>query len=157
MHDVTPPRRPGEAVFAVILLVVSLALLHQAYGISGFSGLSTAGIFPMLATATMAGAMVAVLWTLRKARAAPDEGTEGWLARFSHHILPTTIIVFLALIVAYLLALERVGFLISSLVFLFLSIWYLYRRNPLLIAAISAGALAIIYVIFRYVFSVLLP
>jgi putative tricarboxylic transport membrane protein len=67
------------------------------------------------------------------------------------------VIVFLALTVAYMLALERIGFLISSLAFLFLSIWYLYRRNPLLIAAISVGALAVIYVVFRYVFSVLLP
>jgi hypothetical protein len=56
-----------------------------------------------------------------------------------------------------MLALERIGFLISSLAFLFLSIWYLYRRNPLLIAAISVGAFAVIYVVFRYVFSVLLP
>jgi putative tricarboxylic transport membrane protein len=157
MHETTPPRRPGEAVFAIFLLIVSLVLLQQAYAISGFSSLSSAGVFPMLAAATMVGAIVAALWQLRTAPVPADEATEGRLARFGREILPLTIIVFLALTVAYMLALERVGFLISSAAFLFLSIWYLYRRNPLLIAAISAGALAVIYVVFRYVFSVLLP
>jgi hypothetical protein len=137
--------------------VVSLILLQQAYGIAGFSALSSAGVFPMLATATMVGSLLAVLWQLRKAPAPADEGAEGGLARFRREILPTTVIVFLVLTVAYMLTLERVGFLIASLAFLFLSIWYLYRRNPLLVAAISIGALAIIYLVFRYVFSVLLP
>jgi hypothetical protein len=157
MHETTPPRRPGDAIFAIVLLVVSLILLQQAYGIAGFSALSSAGVFPMLATATMVGSLLAVLWQLRKAPSPADEGTEGRLARFRREILPTTVIVFLVLTVAYMLALERVGFLIASLGFLFLSIWYLYRRNPLLVAAISIGALAIIYLVFRYVFSVLLP
>ena len=157
MHETTPPRRPGEAAFAIFLLIVSLVLLQQAYGIAGFSALSSAGVFPMLAAATMVGSIIAVLWQLRKAPAPADEATEGRLARFSRQILPLTVIVFLALTVAYMLALERIGFLISSLAFLFLSIWYLYRRNPLLIAAISVGALAVIYVVFRYAFSVLLP
>ena len=43
--DATPggesdKRRPGELAFAVILLIFSLALLWNAYGIAGFSALS---------------------------------------------------------------------------------------------------------------------
>lgn len=157
MHDATPPRRPGEGLFALLLLLASLGLLHQAYGIAGFSSLSSPGVFPMLATATMAGSLLAVLWQLRRGPAPRERGARRRLARFGREILPPTVIVFVGLIVAYMLALERAGFLLSSLVFLFLSIWYLYRRNPLLVAAISLGSLAAIYVVFRYVFSVLLP
>lgn len=43
--DATPggyehQRRPGELVFALVLLVLSGALLWEAYGISGFEALS---------------------------------------------------------------------------------------------------------------------
>ena len=157
MHDTTRPRRPGEAVFAVLLLLGSLVILQQAYAISGLSSLDSAGVFPMLAGATMAGAIVAVLWQLHRSMAPAGEGSAWRFARFSREILPPTVIVFLVLVVAYMLALERAGFLISSLVFLFLSIWFLYRRNPVLVAVISVGSLAAIYVVFRYVFTVLLP
>ncbi len=157
MHEATRPRRPGEVLFAVFLLLVSLVILQQAYAISGFSSLDSAGVFPMLAGATMVGAMVAVLWQLYRSMAPAGEGSAWRFARFGREILPPTVIVFLVLVVAYMLALERAGFLISSLVFLFLSIWFLYRRNPVLVAAISVGSLAAIYVVFRYIFTVLLP
>ena len=114
----------------------------------------------MLAGATMVAAMVGVLWQLYRSPSSAAAGTEesgGRLARFGREILPLSVIVFIALIVAYMLALERVGFLIASFVFLFLSIWFLYRRNPLLVLTISVGALAGIYVVFRYIFTVLLP
>lgn len=157
MHDTTRPRRPGEALFAIVLLLGSLVILQQAYAISGFSSLDSAGVFPMLAGATMVGALIAVLWQLHRFRNPAGAADEGRFARFSREVLPPTVIVFLVLVVAYMLALERAGFLISSLVFLFLSIWFLYRRSPLLVAVISVGSLAAIYIVFRYIFTVLLP
>lgn len=38
-------RRPGELAFAAFLLIVSLILLWNAYGIAGFSKLSSPGPF----------------------------------------------------------------------------------------------------------------
>ncbi|HET6467308.1 MAG TPA: tripartite tricarboxylate transporter TctB family protein [Geminicoccaceae bacterium] len=164
MHDTTRPRRPGEAVFAIVLLLISLVVLHQSYGLAGLTSLTGANVFPMLAGATMLAAMIAVLWGLRPlhravAEAVPEPGAEAasWTTRFVREVLPLTVVVLVALMVAYMLALEPLGFLPSSLAFLFLSIWYLHRGNILFVATVSIGALAAIYVVFRYVFSVLLP
>ncbi len=46
-------RLPGEITFTVILLLISLFMLWTAYGISGLESLSSAGAFPMVATAVM--------------------------------------------------------------------------------------------------------
>jgi hypothetical protein len=153
----TRPRRPGEAVFAVLLLLASLVVLHQAYAIAGFSSLSSAGVFPMLAGATMVGTMAAVVVNLWRTRSAEPVAAEDQLRRFGREVMPIVIIAFVGLIIAYMLALEQVGFLISSMAFLFLSIWFLDRKGPLRALIISAGALAVIYVIFRLIFRVLLP
>ena len=47
------PRRPGELVFNLAMVLGSLFLLWSAYGISGFEALSAPGAIPMVATATM--------------------------------------------------------------------------------------------------------
>ena len=54
-------RRPGELAFAVALLAFSLWLFAEAYKISGFSGLSTPGVFPMLASGLMIASSLAIL------------------------------------------------------------------------------------------------
>jgi putative tricarboxylic transport membrane protein len=46
-------RLPGELTFALLLIGLSLFLLWQAYGISGFESLTSAGAFPMVAAAVM--------------------------------------------------------------------------------------------------------
>ena len=51
----------GEALFSLILVLFSAAAFWQSYGISGFGGLTTAGMFPMLASATMLAAASFVL------------------------------------------------------------------------------------------------
>jgi putative tricarboxylic transport membrane protein len=155
--DEERPKRPGEVVFACCLLLASLGILQQAYGISGLSSLSSAGFFPMLAGAVMVVSAATILVGLLR--------TPGWSAvaptdvavRFVREILPPLILVFVALIAGYMVALEPVGFLASSFVFLILAVGILRRRDPLLVLAVSAGSLGIIFLVFRYVFTVMLP
>ena len=74
--DATPggasdQRRPGELVFAGLMLAVSLGLFWSAYGISGFEALSAPGSVPMATTVvqpdvvsgttTMKGAVAAAI------------------------------------------------------------------------------------------------
>lgn len=147
-------RRPGELVFSLILLVFSLLACWQAWRISGLSSLSSAGVFPMIATFTMAisGLFIAA----GTARARPDAVRGAW-QRFAAEIMPWRLVVFTLLIIGYMLALEPVGFLLSSFGFLFLGMSFLYRKGVLANLAVSAGSLAVIYFIFRHVFSVVLP
>ena len=59
--------------------------------------------------------------------------------------------------VAYAFAIEPLGFLPSSLIFLFVGMKLLYRGGWVASAVISIGALIAIYVVFRLVFQVVLP
>jgi putative tricarboxylic transport membrane protein len=147
-------RRPGELVFSLALLIFSLLACWQAWLISGFSSLSSAGVFPMIATFTMA--MSGLFIVAETARAEPDAERGAW-QRFTAEVTPWRVVAFTLLIIGYMLALEPAGFLPSSFGFLFLGMSFLYRKGILVNLAVSAGSLSVIYFIFRHVFSVVLP
>lgn len=151
----TPARRPGEFVFAMAVLVFSLAAFWQAYEISGFTGLTTPGVFPMLATGTM---IVAALFILADtARRRPEADKPATARRFFAEILPIRHMTLIGLVLLYLLLLPALGFIVSSALFLLAAFQYLWRRHVLVTILLSAGALAAVYVIFRIVFQVVLP
>ena len=148
-------RRPGELAFALSLVIFSAAALWQAHDISGLTGLTSAGVFPMLASATM---LVAALCNLATCilRKQSDSGGKEFL-RFVRDVLPPTHIVVLSLILLYLLTMPWLGFTISSGLFLFSTFLLLWRKNlpiTLLMTMVSLGA---IYVVFRIIFQVVLP
>lgn len=148
----TKPRQPGEALFVLALLALALAALWQAYGISGFSSLSGAGIFPMLAAGTMVLAAGAVLVeVLRRPRA------EGSALAGLTWALPARLLFFVALIAGFLVALPHFGFLASAGALLFVAILALWRRGVVRSAAITALALVMVWLTFRVVFSIVLP
>ena len=147
-------RRPGELVFSLALVAFSLFAAWQAWRISGFQSLSSAGVFPMLATSAM---VVSGLFILAEAARARPEVERGGVRRFAADITPLRLVLFAVLIVAYMLALEPVGFVVSSFLFLFLAMSFLHRKGVLVSLAVSAGSLLVIYFIFRQVFSVVLP
>ncbi|ESR27037.1 tripartite tricarboxylate transporter TctB family protein [Lutibaculum baratangense] len=147
-------RRPGELAFGLALLVFSALALWQARGISGFDSLSGAGVFPMLAAGTMVvSALVALLQGARRPRS--TEGGEA--ASFAETILPVRLVLFVALIALYMVALPYLGFLVASFLFLWAGFWFLHRGGLAMPLLLAAGSLAVIYVLFRYVFSVILP
>jgi len=142
-------RRPGELIFAVVLLAVSAALLWEAYGISGFEALSAPGSVPMATTAVMVVTMlIVVLRTVRLPRI-----TSETIAR---DILPFRVILFLGLLVGYGLVLRPFGFLPTTAVFLILAI-RLLGRGWAFSVGIGLAALLCIWLIFRIVFTVLMP
>jgi putative tricarboxylic transport membrane protein len=150
-----PGRKPGELVFALLCCGFGLVAFWQAYGISGFSGLTTPGVFPMLATGTMVVAGIFIVVDAARRRA--ERTGEAAPVRFLREVLPLRHAVMIALMLGYLLLLPRFGFVLSSALFLFCAFQYLWRRNPLITMLISAASLAAIYVVFRVVFQVVLP
>lgn len=146
------PRRPGETVFGWLMLALSLFVLHTAYGISGLSGPSTPGAFPMAAGAAMTVAS-AVTVARNAAMPADPDPQAGFLGR----IVPPAVGVFFGLVCVFAVLFDSAGFLIASFVFLFASILYLHRRGALTALWLALAALAAIYVVFRLVFQVILP
>lgn len=143
-------RRPGELAFGAILLAASLGLLWSAYGISGFEALSAPGSVPMATSFIMVvSAGLIVAQTAKK----PLGRSES----FAHDILPRIVLIFAGFLVAYGLLLRPFGFLPTSALFLIGSIKLLSHRGWGWSIAISLFSLAIIWLVFRIVFSVLMP
>lgn len=147
----------GEVTTVWLLLVFSLFVLYQAYRITGFSGLSSAGAFPLAAAFIMsATALYLVLDNLRLAhRQAADDHRPAWLV--INALMPLRIVLFTALIVAYMLLLQPLGFLFSTFLFLCSGFIYLRGSTPLRCVLIAAVAVAVIYGLFHYLFRVVLP
>jgi putative tricarboxylic transport membrane protein len=150
-------RLPGELTFALAMLLFGLTALWQAWRISGFSGWSTPGVFPMLAAAAMVASALAFLPATLRGKAPETTADQPLWRRFFDEITPLPIILFTVLIIAYMLTLERLGFIVGSFAFLVASMFVLGDRRILRITVVSALSLAIIYVIFQTAFSVVLP
>ncbi len=150
------PLRPGETLFALALVLFSAAAFWQAQRISGFAGLTTAGTFPMLASATMlASSLVVLATTVRGKPPGPDAIASEAPGPVS--ILPAPVIIVTGLVAAYVLLIPLFGFMLSSGAFLFASFWYLWRRGWMIALVLTLASLAAIHAVFRLVFQVVLP
>lgn len=143
-------RRPGELAFALLMTLASLYLLYDAYGISGFEALSAPGAIPMATTFVMA--VTAIIIAIRTA---PLPRAAGETIR--RDILPVLVIAFVGLLIVFGVLLKPLGFLPTALLFLIVSIKLLARKGWGYTFAVSFGSLFIIWIIFRVVFTVLLP
>lgn len=143
-------RRPGELAFAIVLLAASLALLWNAYGISGFTALSGAGAIPMATSFVMA--LTAGIVVLKTARLPLDRAET-----IARDILPGTVLVFAVFLVAYGFLLRPLGFLPTSALFLIATIRILSGRGLGWTVLVSLGSLIVVWLVFRIVFTVLMP
>ena len=143
-------RKPGESIFALLLVVFSVFIFWQAYKIAGFSSLSSAGAFPMAASFAM---LLASCFIFVKTLKTPK--AEG--VRFFHHCLPPVVAIIMAIILIYAVLVESIGFTITSFCFLFICIQILHRRSPLYTFTISLISLIVVYIVFRLIFQVVLP
>ncbi len=144
-------KKPGEAVFVGILLLFSLTALWLSYEISGFESISAPGILPLLASVLLVGSSLVICrqtWAL-----APPPAD----ASFFTQLTPLILVSFLGLGLIYVLGLYLFGFLPATFAYLFVSILYLHRQGWLLAFFVSVNSLAIVYMVFRLLFKVILP
>ena len=150
-------RKSGERVFGILMLLLALFLLWQAYDISGFGGLSTPGAFPLAASFAMVVACVSVVIT--DSRRPPE--VEGRLSEqirsFSTFIAPSVVVIFAGFVVGYAALLDTLGFLPASFLFLFVAIQFLHRGTARFSALIALFSLIVVYGLFRQIFQVVLP
>ncbi|RJQ50569.1 MAG: tripartite tricarboxylate transporter TctB family protein [Desulfobacteraceae bacterium] len=147
----------GERFFAWVLLALSLLVLLLSYRISGFKSVSSPGAFPMAAAAVMAAAMVSIVIGNRKVKKPTSEGLKEELRLAARDIFFPTFLIYTGIIVAYMVLIEPLQFVPGSFAFLAVSMVYLKGSSPLKSVIISAGTMALIYLIFSYLFRVVLP
>jgi putative tricarboxylic transport membrane protein len=155
--DESRQRLVGETIFVVLLLAMSLFLLFTAYKISGFKSLSSAGAYPMAATTTMLVSGLVILRNTLRSGDAPGLAGESAAQRFARQITPMVVVLFTGSIILYMLLLEKIGFVISSFLFLMVSMRVLGSRNWRTNLFATIVTIIGIYVIFRSAFSVVLP
>ena len=149
--------RAGENVFSWLLLLFSLFVLVQAYLISGFSSISSAGTFPMGASAVMVIAMVFILVDNFKSNRMATDGFKNELREATKIVFPNVFLIYSIIVIVYMILMKPLHFLPSSFVFLVVSMIYLKGGNALKSLIISAATLGFIYMIFQYFFRVVLP
>jgi putative tricarboxylic transport membrane protein len=145
-------KQPGETLFGLLMVAVSVFLLWQAYSISGLSKLSSPGTFPMSAAFIMlVFSCVTVVSNYKQ------KSVKYSFAQFRDAIVPNLVSFMIALILAYAVFLESVGFLVTSFSFLFLAIWVLNKSSMVRTFFLALLSVLVIYVVFRLAFSVVLP
>ena len=149
-------RRPGEGVFTCLLVIFSLFVLYQAYGISAFTSISSPGALPMLAGGFLLVSSIFICVGTYRPAAAPDAKALLEIGFFPE-IAPPVLLVFGVVTLGYISIIDIVGFVLSSSLFLFLSTLYLHRKGVVVSLLISVNTLAVIYIVFRVVFKVILP
>ena len=149
--------RAGENFFAWLMMAFSLFVLIQAYLISGFSSISSAGTFPMGAAAIMVVAMALVLLENRKLEKPDDDDLKDELHRAAKQVLPKVFLVYTGIIIGYMVLIKPLHFVPSSFAFLLVSMIYLKGSTVIKSLIISTLTLACIYAVFQYFFRVVLP
>ncbi|MDP3798735.1 MAG: tripartite tricarboxylate transporter TctB family protein [Polaromonas sp.] len=150
-------RLVGELSFTLLLVGFSLFMLWQAYAISKFESITSAGSFPMFVTALMVITGLIIVGQTARSKPLTGEADESALQQFTRQITPGVVVSFTLLIAVYMALLGVLGFVVSSYLFLVVSMWLLGSRRVVLNLVVSALSLAAIYVIFQTVFSVVLP
>ncbi|MFP4301158.1 MAG: tripartite tricarboxylate transporter TctB family protein [Spirochaetaceae bacterium] len=139
-----------EIWFAILLILLGVAgfIYSVSLPTKGPIALSP-GLFPGFVTALLVilgGVWLASILSAEKPKESDEQETE------QRSFWVTT-----GLFVLYLVMLEQLHFLASTLIFLFVSMLYLYRRFRWKIPIISVITTAGVYYLFRYLLNVRLP
>ncbi|MGN0372822.1 MAG: tripartite tricarboxylate transporter TctB family protein [Enterocloster sp.] len=150
----------GEMFCVCVILLVSLI----AFGASlklflANPGVSTQGTFPLLTSSIMVLASFVMLGEMKNLSPSFEEGKSSAekLKETFQELFPDRMVPVILLIVIYAVALAKVGFVISTFVFLFFMMLLLKAGTWVRSLIISAGIVAGIMVIFQFAFHVILP
>ena len=155
--EMRKPRLPGELGFCLAMLLFSLTALYLSYRISGLSSWSSAGSLPMGASLVMSVSSLAIIFR-ELSKPAPELQSGKTLAQsFFDKVFPARHIVFVVVLIAYMLLLEPLGFIASSFLYLVAASLVLGERRYVHMIVVNMLSLAVVFLVFRTAFSVVLP
>jgi len=147
-------RPKGEYKMMLVLFIISAALFGDSlYSEGFFQGVSAGpGSIPQLAGA-MTLLMIAGL-AIQFFRKGYKEGT---FADLMHHLFDREVVVLLVTLTIYGFIVETIHFVPATFLFLVVTMYLLEPKKLLLKIVVSAGVLAVLYLIFSTLFQVVLP
>lgn len=144
----------GELKMLALLFVVSAALFADSLRSPGFfQGLSKGpGSIPQLVSGALILMIIGLMIsTLRKGY------KEGSFSDVVHYLFNKEVVQLLVAVGVYGLIIEPVGFVLSSILFLVVTMYILDRKQIVRKILISVGTIAMLYLIFSTLFQVVLP
>ena len=111
----------------------------------------------MLASAIMLVCAVFIFRDIRRQRGERAQQVPADHTLDTSAVLPVRVVVVAVLLALYVMAMPTLGFLLGSGLFLIASIGYLWKKPLWVSVSVSLLSLAVIHVVFRLVFQVILP
>ncbi|KKJ98676.1 tripartite tricarboxylate transporter TctB family protein [Stutzerimonas chloritidismutans] len=151
-----------ELTIGVAMLGASIAYLVMAYRVPGHDGIDAATVPTLLAILLcLLGALQTLSAIGNRARPAAESDADAPEQTSASVVEPLTVLKTLGLILIYVVLLGPVGFPIMTALYLYLQFIVLTPVNQkvrhLLYAAIAVVTSAVIYLLFREAFDLLLP
>jgi len=146
-------RKPGERFLMWFLLALSLFVFIVAWQMPHDS-FSSMGVFPLFIGAVMFLSILRILWKERKIFASWQWKEE--IAQARPFAFPMQVVAYIGVLVLYILLLNPLHFWVSSYLFLVGSFLLLKGAKLLRGLIIGAGMLAVIWLLFQYIFRIVL-
>lgn len=126
---------------ALAIYVISVASSYPA----GSNGVPGPGVFPIIISAVMIASSLSIILSSIRMK---DEKIV-WI---NENIKP--VYISMAAVVIYTLALAKIGFIVTSIIFVTAMIQWFKKGNPLINAVISTAFVVIVYIVFSVVLKV---
>ena len=140
----------GEKKFSVVLLLVSLLFLVGSLFIVPFKDLTitSPGGYPIF---------IAVLCVLCALHGVFIEHKDYKDPEGARSVFDPTIIAFIVMLILYIVLINFIHYTFATLIFLFAAMFYLERRSWRRAILVSYISTFMILLIFKYIFSVIMP
>ena len=158
--DEQAPYQPGEKGFAVFLLLIGLFFTWQAVKLyQQAPGASSYGAVPLFCSALIdLFAILILIFDRNKKSANSGQPFAAAVKNVAKYLFNADILVVLAMVVVYCAALYfKLGFMLATPVFLWAIMTYLGRGNFFKNVCWTALCMVFIYLVFKVLFSVVLP
>ena len=152
---VTENTRPkGEYKLMLLLFVICLALFVDSLKSDGFFQGHSAG--PGSIPQLVGGVLILMIIGLG-IQFATKGYKEGSFSDLMHHLFDRDVVILLVTLTIYGFIVETIHFVPATFLFLLSTMYLLDPKKLLLKIAVSAGTLAVLYLIFTSLFQVVLP
>ena len=146
-------RKPGEVAFSFLAIAFGIAGYYFALGMTS-GELSSPSVAPKLASSIIVlMGCINLFQVVSRKKAIPVS-----LVSLSRYLFTKDVLVVLLLLIAYSVALPRLHFALASFLFLLFTLAHLqnYKRIALCFV-LSTSVIALLVVVFKYIFKVPLP
>lgn len=133
-----------EIISIIVIYIVMFLFLTQSFGFK-----KDAGLFPRILSIG-----ILILNTIQLIKVMTGKILE---RKRRDEIEPKKLLIILSASIVYILALQILGFLISSLIYLAVSMYFLRVKNKKLLLLVSIATVVIIYISFGTLLNVPIP